>query len=847
MLLNNLLRSGDKSTFHSIEKLAKEIDMMGDDYGALTDGELRHKTVDFKTMLDNGATMAHIMPQAFATAREASKRVLGLYHYPVQIMGGAALYSGSIAEMGTGEGKTLTCVLPAYTRALEGKGTHIVTVNDYLAQRDADLMGRIYRWLGLTVGTITSTSKPDERKQAYRADITYGTNNEYGFDYLRDNMAKVVNDCVTRGHYHYAIIDEVDSILIDEARTPLIISGSGEESTVWYEEFARIAEYCLTPDMYSVDKRKHTVSVEPEAIATVERQIGIKNLYAPENTYLVRYMMNALKAKELFTLDKDYMIGEPDGDDSILIIDEFTGRSLPGRRFNEGLHQAIEAKEHVRIHPESTTLATVTYQNFFRQYDILSGMTGTAETEAAELGRTYTIRTVTIPPNKPRIRVDHDPLVYATKQEKYDAVLRLIDEKRRHQQPVLVGTASVKASEDISVLLDERGIQHYTLNAKNNRKEALMVAIAGRLGAVTIATNMAGRGTDIVLGGNPDVIAEALLRHRKLTPESPEWGTEWDKEIVKQRTQAEHHADAVRNVGGLCVIATELHEARRIDNQLKGRSGRQGDPGETYTLLSLEDSILDRYMMRPVTKMRDRYQNAHGALTDRDPLDLLREAQYNLESMNFEIRSSVLDYDDVKNEQRKTLYTLRSDILHEDDMTGRTAALIDEVVHGVCEDILPQAGKNVEQLDEALHDLYGNARPVMDHVMRNEYGESGMISHRQLDVAVRVDALDFYDTLCATIDGTQGPGHANVRAKNILLSTIDEQWQSYLYVLDDVQEGIGLRTMAMSDPLVEFKRESYRLYGDLVKTMRREAVKRLLNPAFDIEQHNMSVQSRPMP
>ena len=555
-------------------------------------------------------------------------------------MGGAALHEGQVAEMKTGEGKTLTCVLPAYLNALEGKGVHIVTVNDYLAKRDAEWMGRVHRFLGLEVGVILSNMNPDERRKAYNADITYGTNNEFGFDYLRDNMAHSTSELVQREH-HYAIVDEVDSILIDEARTPLIISGPSDASSQWYQEFARLAPMMEKDKHYEVDIRKRTVGITEAGVAFVEDQLGIDNLYESTNSPLVSYLNNSIKAKELFTRDKDYMVV----DGEVLIIDEFTGRALAGRRYNEGMHQAIEAKEGVEVKAENQTLATITLQNYFRMYDKLAGMTGTAETEAAELYQIYKLGVVPIPTNMPMIREDQRDLVYKTQEAKFEAVADDIAERHEKGQPVLVGTVSVERSEYLSKLLQKRGIKHNVLNAKRNAEEALTVASAGRVGAVTVSTNMAGRGTDIVLGGNPDVLADAALRKRGLDPVEDEeaYQNAWEEEIVRQRKKAEEAAEKVREVGGLYVIGTERHESRRIDNQLRGRSGRQGDPGESRFYLSLGDDLMRRFNGRAVETLMERLQ-----VPDNQPIDsrmvtkAIKNAQTSVESQNFEIRKNVL-------------------------------------------------------------------------------------------------------------------------------------------------------------------------------------------------------------
>ena len=576
--LSKLLRAGEGRTVKRLGKMADDVIALEDKYAELSDDELKAKTDEFKTRLRDGEEMNDILLEAFATVREAAWRVLDQKHYRVQIMGGAALHFGNVAEMRTGEGKTLTSLLPAYLNALDGKGVHIVTVNDYLAKRDAEMMGRVHRWLGLSVGVILSEMRPPERKAAYDCDITYGTNNELGFDYLRDNMVRSLNDVVQRGH-NFCIVDEVDSILIDEARTPLIISGPVDGSSQFYSVFAQLAPRMREGIHYEVDHKKRTIGVLEEGVEYVEDQLGIDNLYAPEHSQLVSYLNNALKAKELFTRDKDYIVRNGE----VMIVDSFTGRVLAGRRYNEGMHQAIEAKEQVEIKNENQTLATVTLQNYFRLYEKISGMTGTAETEAAELHSIYGLDVVPIPTNKPNQRADHSDRIYKTQEAKFAAVVDDIAEHVEAGQPVLVGTTSVERSEYLSQLLSKRGIKHNVLNAKHHEEEGQIIARAGRPGTVTVATNMAGRGTDIVLGGNPEVILDEKLRERGLDPfeDEEKYQEAWEAEIDAEKEHSKKLGDQVREAGGLYVLGTERHESRRIDNQLRGRTGRQGDPGET--------------------------------------------------------------------------------------------------------------------------------------------------------------------------------------------------------------------------------------------------------------------------
>lgn len=676
--LSKLLRAGEGRTVKRYDKIADQVLALEDEYAALTDEELKAKTDEFKAALADGTSMDEILLDAFATAREAPWRVLGQKHYKVQIMGGAALHFGSVAEMKTGEGKTLTSVLPAYLNGLGGEGVHIVTVNDYLAKRDAEMMGRVHRFLGLTVGVILSDLRPPERKEAYACDITYGTNNEFGFDYLRDNMTKSVEDMVQRGH-NFAIVDEVDSILIDEARTPLIISGPTDSTSQFYTVFAQLAPRMKAGIHYDVDQRKRTVGVSEVGVEYVEDQLGIDNLYAPENSSLVSYLNNAIKAKELFTRDKDYIVRQGE----VLIVDAFTGRILPGRRYNEGMHQAIEAKEGVEIKNENQTLATVTLQNYFRLYNKLAGMTGTAETEAAELSQIYKLGVVAIPPNKPNIRKDHDDLIYKTQEAKFAAVAEDIAEHVNKGQPVLVGTTSVERSEYLSQLLTRKGVKHNVLNAKYHEEEGRIIAEAGLPGNVTVSTNMAGRGTDIVLGGNPEVLLDARLQEQGLDPFEDEeaYQEAWDAGLPQAKEKSEKLGDEVRDAGGLYVIGTERHESRRIDNQLRGRSGRQGDPGETRFYLSMRDELMVRFVGASMENMMNRLN-----VPDDVPIEAgmvsrsIKGAQSQVENQNFETRKNVLKYDEVLNEQRKVVYRERREILDSKDIKDQIRRMIDDTV-----------------------------------------------------------------------------------------------------------------------------------------------------------------------
>src|SRR6202012_1018503 len=644
-----------------LKRVAEYVNSLSDDIEKLTDAELQAKTAEFRKRHADGETLDDLLPEAFAVAREAAWRVLDQRHFDVQVMGGAALHFGNVAEMKNGEGKTLTSVLPAYLNGIGGNGVHIVTVNDYLAKRDSEWMGRVHRFLGLDVGVILAQMTPDERRVAYAADITYGTNNEFGFDYLRDNMAHSLEDCVQRGH-NYAIVDEVDSILIDEARTPLIISGPADQSSRWCTEFARMAPNMRKDVHYEVDERKRTVGVSEQGVAFIEDQLGIDNLYEAANTPLVGFLNNALKAKELYTKDKDYIVR----DGEVLIVDEFTGRVLAGRRYNEGMHQALEAKEGGEIRAENQPRAPITLQNFFRLYDKLAGMTGTAQTEAVELHQIYKLGVVTIPTNKPLIRGDQSALIYKTEEAKYTAVVDDVAERYEKGQPVLIGTTSVERSEYLSRQFQKRRIPHNVLNAKYHEQEAAIIAEAGRRGGITVATNMAGRGTDIVLGGNVDFLTDLRLRAQGLDPvETPdEYERAWHEELPIVKDEAAAEAKEVIEAGGLYVLGTERHESRRIDNQLRGRSGRQGDPGESRFYLSLGDELMRRFNGAALETLLTRLN-----LPDDVPIEAkmvtraIKSAQTQVEQQNFEVRKNVLKYDEVMNQQRKVIYEERRRIL----------------------------------------------------------------------------------------------------------------------------------------------------------------------------------------
>ncbi|MGH3947759.1 MAG: preprotein translocase subunit SecA [Pseudonocardiaceae bacterium] len=825
MVLSRLLRAGEGKMVKRLRHIADHINTLEDDVKGLSDSELRSKTEEFRNRHSAGETLDDLLPETFAVAREAAHRVLGQRPFDVQLMGGAALHLGQVAEMKTGEGKTLTSVLAAYLNAISGKGVHLVTTNDYLAKRDSEWMGRVHRFLGLEVGVILSQQSPALRRVAYHADITYGTNNEFGFDYLRDNMAWSLDECVQRGH-NFAIVDEVDSILIDEARTPLIISGPADQSSRWYTEFARLVPLMRRDVHYEVDERKRAVGVSEDGVAFIEDQLGIENLYEAANTPLVGYLNNALKVKELYKRDKDYIVRNGE----VLIVDEFTGRVLAGRRYNEGMHQAIEAKEDVEIKAENQTLATITLQNFFRLYDKLAGMTGTAETEAAEFHQTYKLGVVPIPTNRPMIRADESDLIYKSEQAKFEAVAEDIAERYENGQPVLVGTTSVERSEYLAKLLLKLNVPHEVLNAKQHEREALIIARAGRKGSVTVATNMAGRGTDIVLGGNPDIIADEVLRERGLDPieHAEAYEAAWPEAHERAIAASKAEAGEVIAAGGLYVLGTERHESRRIDNQLRGRTGRQGDPGESRFYLSLGDELMRRFnaamVERVMTTMR---------LPDDMPIEhkmvskAIKSAQTQVEQQNMEIRKNVLKYDEVMNRQRKVIYAERHRVLEGEDLREQTEHMLrdvltayvkEETATGYAEDW------NHEKLWTALKQLY----PVS--VTWDELNDThpDLSSEILLDDLLE-DAHAAYQRREAEIDGKVGDGAMRELERRVVLSVLDRKWREHLYEMDYLKEGIGLRAMAQRDPLIEYQREGFDMFQVMLESLKEEAVGFLFN------------------
>ena len=822
--LEKILRTGDKRVLRQLEAYTKAVNSLEDSFSSMTDEELRAETDKFRERVKDGESLDIMLPEAFAVVREASKRTLGKRHYDVQLMGGAALHLGNIAEMKTGEGKTLVATLPAYLNALSGKGVHIVTVNDYLAEYQANLMGRVFRFLGMECGVILSSMEPDERRKQYAADITYGTNNEFGFDYLRDNMAWTVEEQVQRGH-NFAIIDEVDSILIDEARTPLIISGpAAGEANRWYAEFARIAATLLKRgEDYEVDEKKRTVGILESGIDKVEDHLGVKNLYESKNTPLIGFLNNSIKAKELFTNNKDYVVI----DGEVLIVDEHTGRILPGRRYNDGIHQAIEAKEGVEIKPENQTMATVTLQNYFRMYDKLSGMTGTAETEAAEFMNTYELGVVPIPTNKGVQRIDNPDKVYRDEIAKFKAVVKDIKERHEKGQPILVGTASVENSEYLSRQLAKAGVRHEVLNAKNNEREAAIVAQAGRKGAVTVATNMAGRGTDIMLGGNPEFEAVEKMRELGLDPNtnSEAYEARWPEVLKACEDAAKEEHDEVTKLGGLYVLGTERHESRRIDNQLRGRSGRQGDPGESRFYLSLTDELMRLFNTGMATRLMAAAPE-DSALDSKIVSRAIATAQSNVEGRNAEQRKNVLKYDDVLNRQREAIYKDRGRILHGDDLKEQISGFVDEVLTTIIDARVAEGHAEDWDFDElwsALKQVYPISITVDD--LAEDAGDRTKITRDQIVKEVLADAHLIYD------EREKSVGEESMREieRRVMLSVIGERWPEHLYEMEYLKEGIGLRAMAQRDPLVEYQREGYDMYQAMLGAIREETVTYLFN------------------
>ena len=813
--LSKILSFGADKDLKAYQRIVEKINALEPTMQEMSDEELQAQTEKFKARYAEGESLDDLLPEAFATVREASVRTIGQRHFDVQLIGGIALHKGTIAEMKTGEGKTLVSTLAGYLNALSGKGVHIVTVNDYLAKRDSEWMGTIYKFLGISVGLLQNGMRLSLKKPAYEADITYGTNSEFGFDYLRDNMVTRPEMRVQRGH-HYAIVDEVDSILIDEARTPLIISGAGTKSAGTYKDFAK-AVRGLTPDVdFEMDEAKHTIATTEIGLEKVERALNIDDIYNDETGQLVNHLQQALKAEYMFHRDQQYVVI----DGEVKIVDEFTGRIMEGRRYSEGLHQAIEAKENVQVREENQTLATITLQNYFLMYDKLSGMTGTAMTEDAEFREVYHVPVQVIPPNRPVKREDLDDLVYRTIDAKFEAVVKDVEERHQNGQPVLVGTVSIDNSERISRILSKRGIKHNVLNAKFHEREAQIIAQAGREGAVTIATNMAGRGTDILLGGNPDVMAEDILRNQGIEPAE---ATQKQKEAARKEAKeiCATEREAVTAAGGLCVIGTERHESRRIDNQLRGRSGRQGDPGQTQFYLSLEDDLMRRFggdRMDGVAAMMQRYE-----LPDDMPIKakivtkLVEGAQRKVEEVNFAMRKNVLDYDDVMNKQRQVIYAERNKILDGKDLMELIETVTASTTQRICEEFCYGDADewDLEGLEKWLTELTGKTDLP-------EFNEDTKFEQLEEDVTAFVQKT--YD------EKTQKLGEEVMRelAAQVMLRVIDTRWMAYLQEMDYLKTGIGLRGFGQRDPLVEYKTEAYEAFTLLVNTMYEDFLRTIL-------------------
>jgi preprotein translocase subunit SecA len=829
-VLERFLRMGEGRILRKLEAGAKAVNQLEDAFAHLSDDELKEETEELRSRYAAGESLDDLLPEAFAAVREASKRTLGLRHFDVQLMGGGALHLGNIAEMKTGEGKTLVATLAAYLNAIPARGVHIVTVNDYLASYQSDLMGRIFRALGMTTGCIISGQTPDERRLQYQADITYGTNNEFGFDYLRDNMALQKSDLVQRGHY-FAIVDEVDSILIDEARTPLIISGPASgEANRWFGEFARISNRLVEGEDYEVDIKKRTVGVLESGIDKVEDYLGIDNLYESANTPLISFLNNALKARSLFKRDKDYVVMNGE----VLIVDEHTGRILSGRRYNEGIHQAIEAKEGVEIKAENQTLATITLQNYFRLYKKIAGMTGTAETEASEFMSTYKLGVVPIPTNKPMVRKDQPDLIYRDEEAKYRQVVEDIVARHERGQPVLVGTTSVEKSEKLSGMLAKRGVKHEVLNAKNHAREASIIAQAGRRESVTVATNMAGRGTDIMLGGNAEFMAVTEMGNKGFDAnEKPEeYEAAWDAVFQSMMAQVEQEASIVRQLGGLYVLGTERHESRRIDNQLRGRSGRQGDPGESRFYLSLQDDLMRMFNAGAAEALmaRTSADDEDIAIESRVVSRAIQSAQSQVEARNAEIRKNVLKYDDVLNRQRQAIYSDRRHILEGDDIADRVRAFIDDTLSSVISEHT-SAGNPTEWDWEALWTELKTLYPIgltIDEVVA-ELGTA--MDSSELVREVSSDARVAYEKR----ENQLGSAAMRELERRVVLSVIDRRWRDHLYEMDYLKDGIGLRAMAQRDPLVEYQREGYALFNTMMGQIKEDTTGFVYNLEVQIQ------------
>ncbi len=824
-IFTKVLRAGEGKKVRALQSLVPDINLLEPEVEALSDEELAHRTVEFRERLANGEDLNDLLVEGFATVREAARRTIGQRHFDVQLMGGAALHFGWIAEMKTGEGKTLSSTLPVYLNGLTAKGVHVVTVNDYLASRDADWMGQVHRFLGLTVSRVT----PDiddwaAKKAAYDSDITYGTNTEFGFDYLRDNMARSVEHMVQRGH-QYAIVDEVDSILIDEARTPLIISGPATDSVRLYYQFAGIARTLIRDADYEVDEEKRTVAPTEEGIDKVERQLGLDNLYDLVSSNLVHQLTQALRAKELYRRDKDYIIG----DGEVKIVDEFTGRVLEGRRWSDGLHQAVEAKERVKIKEENHTWATVTLQNYFRLYKKLAGMTGTAETEASEFANTYNLPVVPIPTNLDLIRMDQADLIYKTELAKFEAVIEDLVERYDEGQPVLVGTASVEKSEVLSRMLDKRGIPHNVLNAKQHAREANIVAQAGRLHGITVATNMAGRGVDILLGGNPQGLASSEVLASGLELDTEEGQGRYKELLAKYEESCAAEGDKVRELGGLYVLGSERHESRRIDNQLRGRAGRQGDPGESRFFLSLEDELMRLFATGAMNWVMGK------ALPDDVPIEAkmvtkaIERAQNTVEARNAEVRKDVLKYDEVMNKQRNVIYARRRQIMDGEDLRVRTIEVLSSALETIVRANCPSDFNEEWDLEGLIRETkvyYPTEFTVEDLTAATTTDE--------LYESVLTEAIGYYETREKSMPGDPPEDTMRALEREVMMQIIDQKWREHLSEMDYLREGINLRAMGQQDPLVEWQREGFDMFTQMMASIDDDYVKIVMHAQVQV-------------
>ena len=810
--IKKILRSGEGKKLKLLQDLVPDINELEHDFQKLSDEDLRAKTSDFKSRVSQGEGVNSLIIEAFAVVREASKRVLGQRHYDVQLIGGAALHFGWVAEMKTGEGKTLTSTLPIYLNALSGKGVHVVTVNDYLATRDAEWMGQIYKWLGLEVGLVVPGSRDTQHKRRqYDADITYGTNNELGFDYLRDNMTMSLENKVQRGH-NYCIVDEIDSILIDEARTPLIISGKLADAAKIYYQFAEIVQRLNRDEHYEVDEEKRTVAPTESGVTAVEKALGIENLYEGVSANLVHQFQVALKAKELFHKDKEYIITNGE----VKIVDEFTGRVLDGRRWSDGLHQAVEAKEGASIKEENQTLATITLQNYFRLYEKLAGMTGTAETEAAEFYNTYGLHVVPVPTNLPIVRKDQVDYIYRSEMGKYNALVEDIIERNEKGQPILVGTISVEKSELVSDLLDKRGIHHNVLNAKLHAKEADVVAQAGRIGSVTVATNMAGRGVDIILGGNPEALAERDLRGEGLEQSDKVGASRYSELLENYQSLCSDEGRRVKEVGGLYVLGTERHDSRRIDNQLRGRSGRQGDPGESRFYLSLEDELMRLFATGAMDFVMKKALPDDAPLGDKFVSKAIERAQNTVEQRNAETRKNVLKYDEVMNEQRKVIYARRNEILSGEDLREDTinyfAAVIDDALNAYC----PTEHKEDWDLEGLVTALQGLWPQKIEISELDKHQDVNALYEEAME-----NAVQFYESREQELT----PDVMRQVEGQIMLRILDQRWRDHLYSMDYLKEGIHLRAMGQKNPLTEWQREGFEMFETMMDSVSEDFIK----------------------